>query len=127
MMAIQSSFLNRWVKNLALLTFIFIAAEATHAQTIIKGTVYSRKDGIPLNGVSVLSVSGAGTMTDSLGYYNIRLVSTDSVFFSWLGKITDKFAVRNIRPNEPFNLNIDENRWSGTRMGPEHNTESLCR
>jgi hypothetical protein len=108
MMAIRATFLNRWGKNLLIIIIIFISGKVAHAQVFIKGTVYSRKDGIPLSGVSVLSVSGIGTMTDSLGYYSIRLASTDSIYFSWLGKITDKFIVRNIPPNEPFNLNIDE-------------------
>jgi hypothetical protein len=108
MMAIQAIFLSRCVKNLLVITFIFIAGQAVHAQVIIKGTVYSRKDGIPLSGVSVLGISGTGTTTDSLGYYSIRLASTDSIYFSWLGKTTDKFVVKNIPPDVPFNLNIDE-------------------
>ncbi|HTB23919.1 MAG TPA: hypothetical protein VK711_01055 [Puia sp.] len=107
-MAIKATFPNRWGKNLLLITLIFISALNAYPQVIIRGTVYSHKDGIPLSGVSVLSVSGAGTMTDSLGYYSLRLASDDSIYFSWLGKITDKFVVRNIPPNEPFNLNIDE-------------------
>ncbi len=107
-MAIQATFLSRWGKNLLIITFIFISAQNAYAQVIIRGTVYSQKDGIPLSGVSVLSVSGSGTMTDSLGYYSIRLASNDSIYFSWLGKMTDKFVVRNITPDEPFNLNIDE-------------------
>jgi hypothetical protein len=108
MMAIRTSFPTRLGEKLLLITLIFIACQAAKAQVFIKGTVYSRKDGIPLSGVSVLTVSGTGTMTDSLGYYSIRLAPTDSIYFSWLGKITDKFIVRNIPPDEPFNLNIDE-------------------
>jgi len=108
MMAIQAIFLNNRVKCLLTATFIFIITQASRAQVIINGTVYSRKDGIPLRAVSVMGISGTGTSTDSLGYYSIRLASTDSIYFSWLGKATEKFAVKNIRPNEPFNLNIDE-------------------
>lgn len=108
MMAIQAIFLNRGAKNLLLTSFIFISGLVTHAQVVIKGTVYSRKDGIPLSGVSVLSLNGSSTMTDSLGFYSIRLASSDSIYFSWLGKITDKFAVINIPPTNPFNLDIDE-------------------
>ena len=32
----------------------------------------------------------------------------DSIFFSWLGKVTDRFAAKNIKPDESFNINLDE-------------------
>jgi hypothetical protein len=79
-----------------------------NGQTTVKGTVHARRDGNPLRGVSVLAVSGAGTATDSLGQYSIRLAVTDSIYFSWLGKVTDRFAVKNLHPDEPFDINLDE-------------------
>ncbi len=51
---------------------------------------------------------GYGTSTDSAGHYSIKLATTDSVYFSWLGKTTNRFAVKEIPANEPFDLNFDE-------------------
>lgn len=87
---------------------IFVSLQTAYGQTTIKGTVFTRRDGGPLRGVSVLAISGAGTSTDSLGRYSIRLTATDSIYFSWLGKVTDRFAINNIPPDSPFNINLDE-------------------
>ncbi len=78
-----------------------------HAQVIIKGTVYDRSQLHPVQAVSVLGNSGIGTLTDSLGRYSIRLASTDSIYFSYLGKTTAKFAVNEISSNLQFDMSID--------------------
>jgi hypothetical protein len=58
-------------------------------------------------GVSVMSTSGAGTATDSLGHYSIRLVAGDSLYFSYLGKYTAKFPLRTLDPGQPFDMSLD--------------------
>ena len=78
-----------------------------HAQVIIKGTVYDRSQLHPVQAVSVLGNSGIGTLTDSLGRYSIRLASTDSIYFSYLGKTTAKFAVNEIVFTFQFDMSID--------------------
>lgn len=57
-------------------------------------------------GVSVLGTSGQGTVTDSVGYYNIRLHPDDSIYFSYLGKFTTKIAVKRLAPGTPLNMSL---------------------
>ncbi len=59
---------------------------------------------IPIPNVSVLSTSGRGTITDSMGKYTITLPVMDSIYFSYLNKPTQKFAVSSI--NDPSNFNV---------------------
>lgn len=57
-------------------------------------------------GVSVVATSGAGTMTDSAGRYHIRLSMRDSIYFSYLGKPTSKFAVNQLNAGVPFDMSL---------------------
>lgn len=77
------------------------------AQTEIKGTVYDRSLINEIQGVSVMSSSGAGAITDSLGRYHIMLPSNDSIYFSYLGKRTQKFPVKNIDNPLEYNISLD--------------------
>lgn len=61
---------------------------------------------IPIPNVSVLSKSGRGTITDSLGRYSILLFESDSIYFSYLNKPTQKFAVATINDISNFNIAI---------------------
>lgn len=83
-----------------------LCCHSAWAQVHIKGTVYDRKARYGVPGVSVLATSGAGTLTDSLGHYNIRLAATDSLYFSYLGKATTRFAVKDLPANQPFDLSL---------------------
>jgi hypothetical protein len=76
-------------------------------QVLIEGTVYDRSQRIGLPGVSVLAVSGAGTATDSLGHYHIRLSSGDSLYFSYLGRFTSRFPVKDMNAGQPFDMSLD--------------------
>lgn len=78
----------------------------TTGQVRINGTVYDRSARFGMPGVSVMSTSGAGTVTDSSGHYSIRMSSTDSISFSYQGKATMKFPVKNIPPNRPFDMSL---------------------
>jgi len=90
--------------KLLLLTLV-IAGRAAMAQVEIKGTVYDRSQQYAMRGVSVLGVSGKGTMTDTLGQYRIRLAPGDSLYFSYLGRSTSKFPVKDI-PAGPFDMSL---------------------
>ena len=60
----------------------FISGLTASAQTWdVKGTVYDISQNNPVDGVTVLTTSGRGTMTDSLGRYKITVNMYDSVFF----------------------------------------------
>jgi hypothetical protein len=77
------------------------------AQVQVKGTIYDRLQLYPLPGVSVMGVSGRGTVSDSLGHYSIRLLSGDSLYFSYLGKNTAKFPVKDIEFPLQFDMSLD--------------------
>ena len=84
-------------------------SQETLGQVEVKGTVYDRSQNFAMPGVSVLGTSGAGTMTDSNGHYSIKLPSTDSIYFSYLGKFTTKFSVKRIAPGYPLNMSLAVN------------------
>jgi hypothetical protein len=75
-------------------------------QVQIRGTLYDRSVRFGMPGVSVLGTSGSGTMTDSSGRYSIKLPSGDSIYFSYLGKTTRKFPVKELPPDQPFDMSL---------------------
>ena len=58
----------------------------------------------PLEGVSVMTVSGKGTTTDSNGNYYIVVPLEDSLAFSYLGRATQKFPVKDINSMTGFDI-----------------------
>lgn len=90
---------------LTLLTVLFFAPHIMQAQEI-QGTVYDITQKIPLPSVSVMSTSGYGTQTDSLGFYSIRATQTDSIWFSYLEKHTPKYPVKTIANPAAFDISI---------------------
>lgn len=58
----------------------------------------------PLDRVSVISSSGRGTMTDSSGGYAITVPSDDSIYFSYLGRATVKYPVKDINTLSNFDI-----------------------
>jgi hypothetical protein len=77
------------------------------AQVQINGTVYDRSQRYPMPGVSVIGTSGGGTITDSLGNYSIKLRAGDSIYFSYLNKPTDKYPVKDIPADQPFDISLE--------------------
>ncbi|CAL1518652.1 hypothetical protein [Chitinophaga sp. MM2321] len=96
--------------NLLLRTAILIIAGLlpllVAGQVRISGTVYERSARFGMAGVSVMSTSGAGAVTDSAGRYNIKLPLTDSISFSYQGKATMKFPVKDINLTRPFDMSL---------------------
>ncbi|NCI45124.1 peptidase associated/transthyretin-like domain-containing protein [Sediminibacterium soli] len=83
------------------------AAIKLQAQTVIvSGTVYDITAKRPLEAVAVLSTSGRGTITDSLGRYSIMVPRKDSLWFSLIGKATMKYPVDTIENMDNFNVMI---------------------
>ena len=74
-------------------------------QALITGTVYD-KSIYAMRGVSVMGTSGAGTVTDSLGRYHIKLAAGDSIYFSYLGKSTARYPVAEIPSGQPFDMSL---------------------
>jgi hypothetical protein len=98
---------NKLLLFAALTTVLSLCGQLALAQAVISGTVYDGSQRVRLPGVSVMSTSGAGTATDSLGHYSIRLASGDSLYFSYLGKYTAKFPLRTLDPGQPFDMSLD--------------------
>jgi len=80
---------------------------AARAQSVtISGTVYDITARRPLEAVGVISSSGRGTVTDSLGRYSITVRSKDSIWFSLIGKNTMKYPVDTISNTDKFDVRI---------------------
>jgi hypothetical protein len=97
-----SKFLQKIIPFVVLILLQKIVA----GQVQIKGIVYDRSAHYGLRGVSVTGTSGVGTITDSLGCYSIKLASVDSISFSYLGKATQKFPVKDIPLNQSFDISL---------------------
>jgi hypothetical protein len=74
----------------------------------------------PLDRVSVISSSGRGTITDSTGTYEITVPSDDSIYFSYLGRATMKYPVRDINSLSNFDiaLHVDPTELKEVRVMP---------
>jgi hypothetical protein len=85
---------------------LVLLCRAGVAQVVIKGTVYDKQARYGVPHVSVLSTSGTGTATDSLGHYTLKIPANDSIYFSYLGKMTSKFPVKQLPPDQAFDISL---------------------
>jgi len=83
---------------------LVLISPAVFAQVEIRGTVYDQTQRFALSSVSVVSTSGIGTTTDSLGRYRLRAPLGDSIQFSYLGRTTVRFPVKDIPAGVPFDM-----------------------
>lgn len=88
-----------------LLLGCFTAFTQAKAQ-VVSGTVYDITKKTPIEGVTVMTTSGRGTFTDSIGRYQIRVSNNDSIFFSYLNKATPKYPVASIPNPHGFDISI---------------------
>jgi hypothetical protein len=89
------------------LSLLLLAAGKTWGQEVtVHGTVYNMYRTKPLDGVSVISTSGRGTATDSSGSYVITVDLKDSIYFSYLGKATVKFPIKEINYFSGFDISL---------------------
>ena len=91
------------------MTVIFIAAYPCVAQVRITGRVYDISKYRPLEAVSVLTTSGSGTVSDSLGHYTIIVREDDSIWFSYLNRPTPKYPVKSIMNYQNFEISLHVN------------------
>lgn len=116
------------LRTLALLYGMVLITAAAGAQVEVKGTVYDVTAQYPMRGVSVISTSGKGTMTDSLGRYRIVVPVTDSLFFSYLGRGTAKFPVKDLPAGYPFDMSLQvavDTLPAATVWNPSYRLDSL--
>lgn len=85
---------------------LIVAMPSARAQVRVSGTVYDMSRSVPLDAVSVLSSSGNGTFTDSMGRYTLLVHETDSIWFSYLNKPTGKFPVKSIPDPRSFDISL---------------------
>jgi hypothetical protein len=102
-------YLRIW-PGIPLILFILLIAllpgNAAAQFTTISGNVYDITARRPLEAVAVQSTSGRGTITDSTGRYLLVVRTTDSIWFSLIGKSTMKFPVDTITYPDNFNVMI---------------------
>lgn len=112
-----------------LLLLLALLCQAAVSQVVIKGTVYDKQARYGVPHVSVLSNSGIGTMTDSLGRYSIKVPGDDSVYFSYLGKMTARFPVKQLPPDQPLDISLPvliDSLPSVTVRQPSYRMDSLA-
>ena len=85
---------------------LFFAVKGQSQTYVIKGVVYDSSRNFPLEMVSVMATSGSGTVTNSDGYYEIRVTEKDSIWFSYLNKPTIKFPVLKISNPMQFDISL---------------------
>ncbi|RYY19761.1 MAG: hypothetical protein EOO04_21325 [Chitinophagaceae bacterium] len=78
-------------------------------QMRVSGKVYDITGKSALPAVTVLTTSGKGTVTDTMGRYSILVNDGDSIWFSYLNKPTPKYAVSSIRNTLNFELLLHVN------------------
>lgn len=94
------------MRLLSICLFFLTVATVASAQYKLQGTVYDSSRTYPVEAVSVLSTSGRGAVTNAAGAYTLEVSNRDSVWFSYLGKPTVKFAVATIRDLTQFDLSL---------------------
>ena len=89
-----------------LMQFVAFSQQKKQGYITVSGAVYDITARQPIEAVAVLSTSGNGTLTDSLGKYSITVKWSDSIWFSMLGKTTMKYPVDTIANIDQFNIMI---------------------
>lgn len=88
----------------ALLPLFFLLASSASAQYKVKGYVLDSSRVYPIELVTVHSTGGRMTVTDTTGFYKIDVAEKDSIWFSYLGKATPKYAVLKIPDVNRFDI-----------------------
>lgn len=94
------------LKKLLLYIVVFLFATTASAQIQLSGTVYDSTKRNLVMGVQVICTCGTMSFTDSAGNYTIYVGEKDSLFFFFLNKPTQKFAVASIKDFSAFDISI---------------------
>lgn len=106
-----------------LFTLIAIFSIRAAAQEVtIHGTVFNMYKTRPLDAVSVICSSGIGVITDSNGNYAIRVNTSDSLRFSYLGRATQMFPVSMMNATIGFDiaLHVNPTELGAIRVAPKN-------
>lgn len=83
-----------------------LAAAKVVAQSTVSGNVYDVSKLYAVPDVQVNTTSGFSDITDSTGSYTVRVSPDDSIFFTYDGKSTVKFPVRDIKNYNAFDISL---------------------
>jgi hypothetical protein len=114
--------------SLIFFVIIFTGIRVQGQEVTVHGTIFNMYRTKPLEAVSVQSTTGRGTTTDSNGNYVIVLTLKDSLWFSYLGRSTARFAVSAINYSSGFDiaLHVDPVTLKEVRVMPrDYRVDSL--
>ena len=86
---------------------ITLVSYASVAQVGIAGTVYDKTLANGIDEVNVFTNHGEHAVSDSTGHYIIIVHEADTLYFSYLKKQTQGFAVRDIHYPAAFDVSMD--------------------
>ncbi|RYY86154.1 MAG: hypothetical protein EOO15_15215 [Chitinophagaceae bacterium] len=95
--------------NVRLLFLCFcclLGALGASAQHALRGTIYDSSRNYAVSSVIVSSSAGENAVSNAEGEYQIKVSDKDSVWFTFLGKSTMKYAVKTIRDLEHFDISL---------------------
>lgn len=95
---------HKFLLSFSIFLLLFLGSKVWGQEVTVHGTVYNMYRTKPLDGVSVISSLGRGTATDSNGNYAITVSIKDSLYFSYLGRSTAKYAVSSINYLSGFDI-----------------------
>ncbi len=94
------------MKKILFYTIVLLLAKTGAAQIQLSGTVYDSTKRNLVMGVQVVCTCGTMSFTDSAGNYTIYVGATDSVFFFFRNKPTQKFPVSEIKDFSAFDISL---------------------
>jgi hypothetical protein len=94
------------MRPILILLLLTVIATTGHTQVLVQGRVFDVSKRAPLESVAVLTTGGRGAITDSAGRFSINAGDSDSIYFSYQGKNTNKFAVSEIKDHLSFEISI---------------------
>jgi hypothetical protein len=113
-------------------SFVFLllltSGRVSGQDVTVHGVVYNVYGTKPLEAATVSSTSGRITTTDSNGNYVIVVRQADSIWFSYLGRSTHRFPVKEINLNDGFyvSLRVDPVVLKEAKVTPrDYRTDSL--
>lgn len=97
---------KRSIKFLYLFAILQVYGTNIVAQITVSGNVYDSSKLYAVPEVSVYSTGGATAISDSIGFYQIKVSANDSLSFYYQGKSTVKFPVREIKNYSDFDISL---------------------
>ena len=85
---------------------LLIFSQHASAQIEVSGNVFDNSKLYTVPYVGVYTTSGASDVTDSAGAYHLNVASTDSIYFTYGGKSTMKFPVKDIKNYNSFDISL---------------------